>query len=85
MGEFSEILSAVEQELRASDTSLEVIHAFPEKMRPNPQKKKLAVVPGSAFGECGRYHVRCSYATGMAELEEAVSRIARFVKTVAGK
>lgn len=44
MGEFSEILSAVEQELRASDASLEVIHAFPEKMRPNPQKKKLAVV-----------------------------------------
>ncbi len=47
--------------------------------------EQVAVVPGSAFGECGRYHVRCSYATGMAELEEAVSRIARFVKTVAGK
>lgn len=44
MGEFSEILSVVEQELRASDTSLEVIRAFPEKARPNPQRKKLAAI-----------------------------------------
>ena len=44
MGEFSEILSVVEQELRASDASLEVIRAFPEKARPNPQRKKLAAI-----------------------------------------
>ncbi|MGN1077243.1 MAG: aminotransferase class I/II-fold pyridoxal phosphate-dependent enzyme [Candidatus Gallimonas sp.] len=44
------------------------------------QKERVAVVPGSAFGECGTYHVRCSYATGMDELTEAVARIARFTE-----
>ncbi|MBO4988825.1 MAG: aminotransferase class I/II-fold pyridoxal phosphate-dependent enzyme [Clostridia bacterium] len=43
------------------------------------QEKKVAVVPGSAFGACGVYHVRCSYATGMAQLSEAVDRISDFV------
>lgn len=41
--------------------------------------EKVAVVPGSAFGACGKYHVRCSYATGMGELSEAVKRIGRFL------
>lgn len=49
------------------------------------REEQVAVVPGSAFGECGTYHVRCSYATGMAELTEAVKRIGRFVKNVSGK
>ncbi len=44
------------------------------------KEEQVALVPGSAFGSCGKYHVRCSYATGMAELTEAVKRIARFVK-----
>ncbi len=44
------------------------------------QEEQVAVVPGNAFGSCGNFHVRCSYATGMAELTEAVKRIARFVK-----
>ncbi|MDE7303041.1 MAG: heavy metal translocating P-type ATPase, partial [Oscillospiraceae bacterium] len=47
-------------------------------------EEQVAVVPGSAFGECGTYHVRCSYATGMAELTEAVKRIERFVKKLDG-
>ena len=45
--------------------------------------EQVAVVPGSAFGECGGKHVRCSYATGMKELNEAVERIARFVENLA--
>lgn len=44
------------------------------------KSEQVAVVPGNAFGACGEYHVRCSYATGMSELEEAVARIARFVE-----
>ncbi len=44
--------------------------------------ERVAVVPGDAFGECGNYHIRCSYATGMAQLTEAVERISRFVKRV---
>ena len=43
-------------------------------------EEKVAVVPGDAFGEAGRYHVRCSYATSMANLDEATVRIARFVQ-----
>ncbi len=42
------------------------------------KEEAVAVVPGSAFGACGEYHVRCSYATGMRELTEAARRIARF-------
>ena len=42
----------------------------------------VAVVPGTAFGACGEGFVRCSYATGMEQLKEAVARIARFVKTL---
>ncbi|MBR0056142.1 MAG: aminotransferase class I/II-fold pyridoxal phosphate-dependent enzyme [Kiritimatiellae bacterium] len=42
-------------------------------------EEAVACVPGSAFGACGEGFVRCSYATGMAQLEEAMARFARFV------
>ncbi len=42
--------------------------------------KKVAVVPGDAFGEFGKYYVRCSYAYSMDNLIEATDRIAQFVK-----
>ncbi len=42
-------------------------------------EKEVAVVPGSAFGACGTYHIRCSYATGMDKLTEAMERIRAFV------
>ncbi|MBO5328554.1 MAG: aminotransferase class I/II-fold pyridoxal phosphate-dependent enzyme [Clostridia bacterium] len=42
-------------------------------------EQKVAVVPGSAFGEAGEWHVRCSYATSMAQLTEAIDRISKFV------
>ena len=42
-------------------------------------EEKVAVVPGSAFGACGRGHVRCCYATSMPKIEEALERIGRFV------
>ena len=44
--------------------------------------EKVAVVPGDAFGGAGKYHVRCSYATGMSSLDEATERIARYVRTL---
>ena len=44
------------------------------------ESKKVAVVPGDAFGEFGKYYVRCSYAYSMKNLHEAVQRIAEFVK-----
>ena len=44
------------------------------------EAKKVAVVPGDAFGEAGKYHVRCSYATSMSQLAEAIERIGDFVR-----
>ncbi|HSV75108.1 MAG TPA: aminotransferase class I/II-fold pyridoxal phosphate-dependent enzyme [Chthonomonadales bacterium] len=43
---------------------------------------RVAVVPGNAFGETGEGHVRCSYATSMPKLEQALDRMARFVQTL---
>ena len=43
------------------------------------EKKKLAVVPGDAFGDFGKYYIRCSYAYSMKDLIEATSRISDFV------
>jgi aminotransferase len=48
------------------------------------REEKVAVVPGTAFGACGEGFVRCSYATSMPLLEEALSRIAAFVGRVSG-
>ena len=46
------------------------------------EEKKVAVVPGDAFGEFGKYYVRCSYAYSMKNLAEATERIAAFVKSL---
>ena len=40
---------------------------------------KVAVVPGSAFGEAGKNFIRCSYATSLERIKEAVSRIEKFI------
>ncbi|HKC92077.1 MAG TPA: aminotransferase class I/II-fold pyridoxal phosphate-dependent enzyme [Candidatus Limnocylindria bacterium] len=46
------------------------------------REEKVVVVPGSAFGERGRGHVRACYATSLEKIEEACDRIARFVGRV---
>jgi aminotransferase len=46
------------------------------------QEKKVAVVPGTAFGPGGEGHVRCSYATGLDEIKTAVQRIEEFCKEI---
>ena len=40
----------------------------------------VALVPGSAFGQCGEGHVRCSYATAIDKISEALNRIENFLK-----
>ncbi|MEG1304969.1 MAG: aminotransferase class I/II-fold pyridoxal phosphate-dependent enzyme, partial [Oscillospiraceae bacterium] len=42
--------------------------------------KKIAVVPGDAFGDCGEGHVRVSYSYSVSHLAEALKRIEEFVK-----
>jgi aminotransferase len=48
------------------------------------QAEKVAVVPGSAFGDCGDKYVRISYAYSLDELREAMKRLARFIKKLRG-
>ena len=42
-------------------------------------EERVAVIPGSAFGEAGAGHVRICYAQGYDLLEEAMDRMRRFV------
>ncbi|RFU70168.1 aminotransferase [Peribacillus saganii] len=50
---------------------------FAEKLL---MEEKVAVVPGNVFGDSGEGHIRCSYATSMDQLQEAVKRIGRFIE-----
>lgn len=45
-------------------------------------EQSVAVVPGDVFGESGEGHIRCSYATSMEELKEAMKRIKRFIDSL---
>lgn len=46
-------------------------------------EERVAVVPGTAFGASGEGFVRCAYATGIEDLEEAMKRLARFTRKLA--
>ncbi len=48
-------------------------------------EEKVAVVPGTAFGDCGEGFVRISYAYSLESLKEALGRIERFVRRLDGK
>jgi aminotransferase len=47
-------------------------------------EQKVAVIPGTAFGDCGEGFVRCAYATSMVNIEEALGRMQDFVKRYRG-
>lgn len=49
------------------------------------QEEKVAVVPGTAFGDCGEGFLRISYAYSLESLKKALSRIERFVNRLDGK
>ena len=44
------------------------------------QEEKLAVVPGTAFGDCGEGFLRISYAYSLEKLKIALERLERFVE-----
>ncbi len=46
------------------------------------KEKRIAVVPGSAFGECGEGFIRISYAQSLKNIKTALKRIEEFVKEV---
>jgi aminotransferase len=46
------------------------------------KEKKVACVPGGAFGPSGEGYVRCCFATSLDHLREAVDRISSFVRAL---
>ena len=42
-------------------------------------EEKCAIVPGTAFGECGEEYARISYAYSVKHIEEALEKIERFI------
>ncbi|MGM0380362.1 MAG: pyridoxal phosphate-dependent aminotransferase [bacterium] len=49
------------------------------------EEKKVAVVPGKAFGPGGENHIRLSYATDYELLQEALERMEEFIKESTAK
>lgn len=49
------------------------------------EEEKVAVVPGTAFGDCGEGYLRISYAYSLNDLKKALERIKRFVKRLETK
>ena len=49
------------------------------------QEEKVACVPGSAFGAGGEGFLRCCFATGLEQIQDACERMARFVGRVKGR
>jgi aminotransferase len=45
-------------------------------------EEKVAVVPGTAFGDCGEGFIRCSYAYSIEDIKKALSKIEKFVEKV---
>ena len=43
------------------------------------EEEHVAVVPGTAFGECGEGFIRCSYAYSVEQITKALERIEKFV------
>lgn len=43
------------------------------------KEEKLAVVPGTAFGDCGEGYIRISYAYSLDNLKAAMERLERFI------
>jgi aminotransferase len=50
---------------------------FAEKLL---RSERVALVPGNAFGDCGEGFIRCSYATSVPKISEALVRIENFLK-----
>jgi len=43
------------------------------------ETENVAAVPGDAFGDCGEGFLRCCFAAGFEQIEQAIERMAKFV------
>lgn len=48
-------------------------------------EEKVAVVPGTAFGDCGEGFLRISYAYSLDDLKEALGRVESFIRRLRGE
>jgi len=48
------------------------------------EEEKVAVVPGSAFGDCGEGYLRISYAYSLEDLKVALMHLERFIRKLRG-
>ena len=48
-------------------------------------EEKVAIVPGTAFGDCGEGYLRISYAYSIEDLRKALKRLSDFVAKLRGK
>jgi aminotransferase len=46
------------------------------------KEQRVAVVPGSVFGEGGEGHIRCAYAVSRNDLSEALRRMDAFISSL---
>ncbi len=49
------------------------------------KEEKVAIVPGTAFGDCGEGYLRISYAYSIDDLKKALGRLADFVERLRSK
>jgi aminotransferase len=49
------------------------------------KQEGVAVVPGDVFGASGEGHIRCSYASSIEQLQEAIKRMKRFMESLDSK
>jgi aminotransferase len=49
------------------------------------ENKRVAVVPGNAFGDCGEGYIRVSYAYSLSHLMTALGKIGEFIKEIQSK
>ncbi|MNP69740.1 putative N-acetyl-LL-diaminopimelate aminotransferase [compost metagenome] len=45
---------------------------------------KVAAVPGNVFGAGGEGYLRCSYATSVSQLSEALHRMGQYIHKIKG-
>ncbi|TAK98550.1 MAG: aminotransferase class I/II-fold pyridoxal phosphate-dependent enzyme [Verrucomicrobia bacterium] len=68
LGAFYAFPSVAKFKLPAKEFAMRLLH-----------EERVAVVPGTAFGDCGEGFVRCAYATSLDNIKEAMVRLKRFV------
>ena len=68
LGAFYAFPSVAKFKLPAKEFAMRFLH-----------EERVAVVPGTAFGDCGEGFVRCAYATSLDNIKEAMVRLRRFI------